>query len=161
VVPSPTNRLAYLGLRLGRLAARADALTLETLAGELLAEAVGGSNADGWRFRAAQLRWYAERIEAAQETLETQFTEPHTLRGLARRVGMSPFHFGRVFRELAGAPPHRYLMDVRLRHAAGELRAGARVTDACYAAGFGNLSHFVRLFHRRFRMPPSLYRHSS
>jgi len=70
---------------------------------------------------------------------------------------MSPFHFARLFRETTGTPPHRYLVSVRLREAARRLRQGARVTDACFDVGFGNLSHFVRAFRRTFGVSPSRY----
>ena len=158
VVASPTNRLAYLGLRLSRFAApSADSLALETLAAELLAETASPEDRSH-RFRVPQLRWYAERIEAARATLDCAFAEPHTLGALARRAGMSPFHFARVFRELVGVPPHRYLVNVRLQRAAERLRAGAGVTETALDCGIGNLSHFIRLFRRAYGVPPSRFR---
>ena len=158
VVASPTNRLAYLGLRLSRLAAPGtDSLTLETLAAELLAE-TGAPEDHRHRFRVPQLRWYAERMEAARAVLDSAFAEPHTLGSLAQRAGMSPFHFARVFRELVGVPPHRYLMNVRLQRAAQRLRVGAGVTETSLDCGIGNLSHFIRLFRRAYGVLPSRYR---
>jgi AraC-like DNA-binding protein len=157
VVTSPTNRLAYLGLRLSRLAAcGSDSLALETLAAELLAEAASPEDR-GHRFRVPQLRWYAERIETARAVLESSPAEPHTLGPLARHAGISPFHFARVFRELVGVPPHRYLMNVRLKRAAERLRAGASVTETALDCGIPNLSHFIRLFRRAYGVPPSRY----
>lgn len=158
VVASPTNRLAYLGVRLSRLATPGtDPLALETLAVDLLAETASLDHGSH-RFRAPQLRWYAERIEAARTALDSSFGEPHTLGSLARQAGMSAFHFARVFRELVGVPPHRYLMNVRLRHAAERLRAGGNVTETALDCGIPNLSHFIRLFRRAYGVPPSRYR---
>jgi len=158
VVASPTNRLAYLGLCLSRLATPgADPMALETLAADLLAE-TASPDGDGHRFRASQLRWYAERIEATRSGLDASFAEPHTLSALARQAGMSAFHFARVFRELVGVPPHRYLMNARLRHAAERLRAGASVTETALDCGIPNLSHFIRLFRRAYGVSPSRYR---
>ena len=68
---------------------------------------------------------------------------------------MSPFQFARVFRELVGIPPHQYLVRRRLARARELLQADMTVTDACYAAGFNNLSHFVRSFRRAFGVSPS------
>jgi AraC family transcriptional regulator len=68
---------------------------------------------------------------------------------------MSLFQFARVFAELEDRPPHRFLVDVRLAHAAARLRDGAGVTDTCFAVGFGSLSHFVTTFRRRYGMRPS------
>src|SRR5438093_231155 len=68
-------------------------------------------------FPQAQLAWYAERIEAAREQLTKRFADQHLLLTLARSVGMSPFQFARIFRELTGFAPHQYLLKVRYREA--------------------------------------------
>jgi AraC-like DNA-binding protein len=106
-------------------------------------------------FSGAQLGWYAERIEATREALTRRFADQHLLLPLARGVGMSPFHFARIFRELTGFAPHQYLLKVRYREALRMLRDGATVTEACFASGFSNLSHFTRGFRKRFGRRPS------
>jgi AraC family transcriptional regulator len=106
-------------------------------------------------YRARQLQWYAERVEAARITLEREFAEPQALGSLARRVGMSTFQFARIFRELVGTPPHRYLLRIRLNQARELLRSGLSVTRACYDCGFMNLSHFTRSFQGHFGYLPS------
>ena len=68
---------------------------------------------------------------------------------------MSPFRFARVFRDLTGIPPHKYLVRARLMRARALLRTGTSVTNACYAVGFNNLSHFIRSFRRTFGDAPS------
>jgi AraC-like DNA-binding protein len=158
VVLPLTNRLAFLRLALVD-AAGAGALAADTYGSELLAAVLGAETAGPPRlFRPGQLAWYAARVRAARERLEAEYAEPHSLASLARGAGMSPFHFARVFRELAGLPPHRCLLRVRLRRAAERLRQGARVTDACYDCGFSNLSHFSRSFRLAFGVVPSRYR---
>jgi len=112
---------------------------------------------DGQPASAGQLQWYAQRVERTRELLESAFSQSHSLGSLSREAGMSPFHFARVFRQLTGAPPHRYLLRVRLAQAAQRLRQGASVTDTCYACGFNNLSHFIRLFRRSYGVSPSQF----
>lgn len=156
-VARSSNRLSYLYIRLARmLARRAEAVALETLAGEILTSSFHGRDTgDARRHSPAQLAWYAERVEFARQLLEEHPEAQHSLDQLASRVHMSPFHFARVFRALAGQPPHRYLLDIRLSRSAALLRSGISVTEACYQSGFNNLSHFSRCFRRRFGVPPS------
>jgi AraC family transcriptional regulator len=106
-------------------------------------------------YREHKLAWYAERIHAARELLDARFDRDHTISALARSSGMSMFHFARVFSELVGRPPHRYLADARLAAARAMLEQGRGVTETCFACGFNDLSHFSRSFARRFGVPPS------
>jgi AraC family transcriptional regulator len=153
------NRLAYLQLRLAKLLqvnSAPDDLALDELAAELVIEAHAPVDEfPRGRYTGSQLAWYTERIEAVRQILNQRSTLPHSLASLARIVHMSPFHFARVFRSLVGKPPHRYLLEVRLKRAAELLRGGLTVTDACYDSGFNNLSYFTRRFRRRFGKPPS------
>jgi AraC-like DNA-binding protein len=106
-------------------------------------------------FREHKFAWYAERINAARERLDAEFDKDHTVSALARSVGMSAFHFTRVFTALVGRPPHRYLTERRLTAARTMLQEGRGVTETCFACGFNNLSHFSRSFARRFGTAPS------
>jgi len=152
---SPANRLAFLKLRLSKLLEDEYPLALEDWAGELISAIRPDRPGAHPLYSDRQLRWYAERVEAVRELFETRFAEPHSLTSLARSVGMSPFQFARVFAELAGAPPHQYLLRIRLDQAARMIREGKSVTETCFDVGFANLSHFTRSFQRRFGFRPS------
>ena len=102
-------------------------------------------------FSERKFDWYAERVHFAREQLDREFASEFTVSELARSVGMSMFHFTRVFTELTGMPPHRYLLATRLKAARAMLRDGRSVTETCFACGFSNLSHFSRSFARRLR----------
>lgn len=151
-----TNRLAYLHRAL-RTCAPADRVRTESLGAALL-WALSIARARQPLFRPDRLSWYASRVERAKAMIEARYAEPLSLSAIARESGMSVFHFARIFAELEGRPPHRFLSDVRLTHAAARLREGASVTDTCFAVGFGSLSHFVTTFRRRYGMTPSRLR---
>jgi AraC family transcriptional regulator len=157
-VVSLTNRRAYLRDRLVRHTADGTTpLAVESIAGELLVSTLRGVS--GRRlFRSNQLRWYATRVDATRERLDAEYASSFTLSTLAKDAGMSAYHFARVFSELAGLPPHRYLVQRRLDAAAGRLTEGSSVTDACFAVGFNSLSHFDRSFRKAFGVSPSHYR---
>ncbi|MGY4282724.1 AraC-like DNA-binding protein [Bradyrhizobium sp. LM2.7] len=80
----------------------------------------------------------------------------------AQRAGLSPFHFLRLFSAVLGVTPHQYLVRSRLRHAARLLADdGIAVTDIAYDVGFGDLSNFVRTFHRAAGVSPTKFRQAS
>ena len=153
----PTSRLRFLRYRLDRVLDDADALALELWAADLLAAIATRARADS-KLSHDRFRHQASAVESVRRRLTAEFAEPHSLSSLASAAGMSPFHFTRVFHELIGAPPHRFLRDLRLDRALQMLRDGEPVTTTCYAVGFGNLSHFIRSFRRRFGVPPSSVR---
>jgi len=158
-----TNRLAYLRHRLLAAACGPEAATaVPAVAGEILT-ALGDAGQDGNTqapLSEGHISRYARRVDAARALYAARHAEPLSLEETALAVGMSPFHFSRVFRALVGVPPHRYLRTVRLSQAAARLRAGAGVTDTCQAVGFNNLSHFIRTFHAAYGVPPSRVRQS-
>ena len=154
VLPT-TNRLSFLQLRLRSLLSNAAEMSLDALACELV-DAAANTEHDRHRlYRSELLRWYAERVGAARELMDCDPTADHSLWHLSSQVGMSVFLFARVFRELVGMPPHRYLVHRRLCRARDFLRSGMPVTDVCYASGFNNLSHFIKSFRTHFGVSPS------
>jgi AraC-like DNA-binding protein len=85
--------------------------------------------------------------------------EPIDLESAAREAGLSPFHFLRLFSSVLGVTPHQYLVRSRLRHAARLLADDARsITDIAFGVGFGDLSNFVRTFHRAAGVSPRAFR---
>jgi AraC-like DNA-binding protein len=84
------------------------------------------------------------------------------LEDVAAQADISPFHFLRLFSSVLGVTPHQYLVRSRLRHAARLLADDGRpVTDIAYDVGFGDLSNFVRTFHRAAGVSPRKFREAS
>jgi AraC-like DNA-binding protein len=80
----------------------------------------------------------------------------------ATEIGLSSFHFLRLFAEVLGVTPHQYLVRSRLRHAARLLAEGTRsITDVALDVGFGDLSNFVRTFHRAAGFSPRSFRQAA
>jgi len=153
-----TNRTAYLKWRLQRaLELKREPALFEEIGADLL-DSAGRLAPDAKLFGERSLAWYAERIEHARTLLAASFREGHSLGSLSRAVGMSPFHFARLFRSLVGVPPGRYLLVTRLDHAYRLLQENRQVTDVCFDCGFRNLSYFVRAFRKRYGLPPSTVR---
>lgn len=151
-VLSASNRLRYLQWGLRRAVEAGSPMLAEYCATEIFQPMDGGGAA---LFSERKFDWYAQRVHHVRDRLDREFAEPLSVSDLARSVGMSMFHFTRVFAELTGLPPHRYLLRARLKAAHAMLREGRSVTETCYACGFNNLSHFSRSFARRYGGAPS------
>jgi AraC-like DNA-binding protein len=88
--------------------------------------------------------------------LEAEYTSA-SIAQIARRAGMSQFHFIRVFAATFGVTPHRYRMGVRLERARHLLAGGEPVTQVCMELGFSSLGSFSSLFTRSLGEAPSRY----
>lgn len=152
-----TSRERFLQHRL-QSCERGDEVRLDLLAGALfesVATVEGVRVPDTSRVLRGTQADLIRRIERATDLVEMEFTRTLSLDDLARAANLSPFHFARVFRELTGLPPHRYLMAVRLHRAARMIDEGATVSLACSESGFGSLSHFINAFRKRYGIAPS------
>jgi AraC-like DNA-binding protein len=103
-----------------------------------------------------------QRVTAVVRHLEENFAEPCELMQLAGLAGLSPYHFLRVFRATTGLTPHQHLLRLRLRAAASVLaRTAVPVTEVALAAGFDDLSNFIRTFRAEYGLSPARYRAAS
>ena len=101
----------------------------------------------------------AEMVEATRLTLAAHPGEAWSLVALAQRVHSSPWHLARTFRELAGAPLHRYQLRVRMAAALDEVLDSRRdLTTIGFALGFSSHSHFTACFRSSFGVTPSALR---
>jgi AraC family transcriptional regulator len=100
-------------------------------------------------------------VEAALR-IDAGSHEPIDLESTAKDAGLSPFHFLRLFARVLGVTPHQYVVRSRLRRAARLLAEDARpITDVAFDAGFGDLSNFVRTFHRAAGVSPRGFRRAA
>ena len=78
---------------------------------------------------------------------------------LAKRAGMSPYHFHRVFKTVSGVTPGAYARNARAKRVRDELgRPEQSVTAAIYGAGFNSNSRFYEASDEMLGMKPSDYR---
>lgn len=97
-------------------------------------------------------------VEAAK-LLQADFQKPVTLASVAQTLFVSPQYLSRVFKETMGVGFQDYLTCLRMEHAAMLLAQTEKpVTQVCFEAGFGNLSHFIRQFHSVYGHSPSAWR---
>ena len=85
-------------------------------------------------------------------------TETPTLALLARRAGLSAYHFHRVFKSVTGLSPRAYVLARRAQRLSGELRRGGTVTQAILDAGYNSGGHFYATSKQLLGMTPRSYR---
>jgi AraC family transcriptional regulator of adaptative response/methylated-DNA-[protein]-cysteine methyltransferase len=86
------------------------------------------------------------RIEAAIHYLEENFQAQPTLAEIASHVGLSEFHFQRLFSRWAGTSPKRFLQYLTIQHAKKLLAESQSILDATYEAGLSSPSRLHDLF---------------
>ena len=152
----PLRALAPLAAR-GRLA-MGNQEALEEVALEL-AGAVMQLAGRAQRGRAATTAQHDARISRVLRELGACISEPHTIEGLARVAGLSPYHFLRTFKRVTGVTPHQWLLRARLREAAQRLATSREpVTGIALDVGFDDLSNFIRSFRTELGVSPRGYR---
>jgi len=80
------------------------------------------------------------RVESALAFLQEHRTGQPTLEEVAERVGLSPFHFQRVFGRWVGISPKRFLQYLTVEHARACLAETRSVLDATFDAGLSSPS---------------------
>ena len=90
--------------------------------------------------------------------MEEHIGENFTLEELARTVGVSRFHFARLFRMSTGKSPMVYALHLRIEHAKSMLlRGDRRACEIAMTLGFFDQSHFSRTFRRMTGVSPGEY----
>lgn len=77
----------------------------------------------------------AARIEKAIRYLESRACEQPSLTDAASAVGLSDYHFHRLFRRWAGVSPKRFLQFITAEHARRLLDGSRSVMEAAWASG--------------------------
>ena len=88
----------------------------------------------------------AERVERAIRFLDTHYREQPSLDEVAGAVGLSPYHFQRVFKRWAGVTPKRFLQFLTVEHAKAALAEGRSTLEASWDAGLSGPGRLHDLF---------------
>ena len=99
----------------------------------------------------------AALIAAACRTIDTA-EEPPALADLAAAAGLSPHHFHRTFKRIAGVTPRAYAAARRQERVQESLEVGTGVAESLYGAGFNSSGRFYEAVPDMLGMTPTAYR---
>ena len=99
-----------------------------------------------------------ERIDQALRYLEENVTEQPGLAEIADHVGLSPYHFQRLFKRWAGISPKRFLQFLTVEYAKACLAQSQSVLDTSFDAGLSGPSRLHDLFVACEAMTPGEYK---
>ncbi len=105
----------------------------------------------------SQAQETAAKVAAAAKLIDEAETPP-TLDQVADAVGLSPFHFHRVFKAATGLTPRQYADAKRGAKVRRALASPSTVTQAIYDAGFNANSRFYAQSAALLGMTPSAYK---
>ncbi|MFC3749552.1 helix-turn-helix domain-containing protein [Paenibacillus sp. GCM10012306] len=101
-----------------------------------------------------------QRPTSIVEVVEKNLLNPVSLQDLAYLSGRSLSTFKREFRKIYNEPAIQWIRNRRLEKAKELLtHSGISITEVCYATGFENVSHFSKVWKKKYGIPPSAMRH--
>ncbi len=99
-------------------------------------------------------------VERVITSARERLCEPISLRDMSRVAYISTFHFNRVFHQVTGLPPAKFISAMRLDEAKRLLlNTHMSITDICFEVGYNSLSTFTRLFTQRVGLGPREFRY--
>lgn len=98
-------------------------------------------------------------VERAVLAMRDRLEEDLTLKDLASKAFISPYHFNRIFKQLVGIPPCQFLGALRLQEAKRLLLSThLSITDICFQVGYSSLGTFTRRFTSLVGLSPRQFR---
>lgn len=99
-------------------------------------------------------------VERVITTARERLCEPISLRDMSRVAYLSEFHFNRVFHQITGLPPNKFISAMRLDEAKRLLlNTNLSITDICFEVGYNSLSTFTRRFTQQVGLGPREFRY--
>jgi AraC family transcriptional regulator len=99
-------------------------------------------------------------VERVITTARERLCEPISLQDMSRVAYLSAFHFNRVFHQITGLPPNKFISAMRLDEAKRLLlNTNLSITDICFEVGYNSLSTFTRRFTERVGLGPREFRY--
>jgi AraC family transcriptional regulator len=109
--------------------------------------------------REGTAQFYERAIKRVISAMRDNLSEPLNLENLAKIAIISPYHFHRVFAEITGITPHRFLAALRIEKAKQLLATSTLgIMDVCFEVGYHSLGTFTATFTGSVGISPNRFR---
>lgn len=130
----------------------ASPLAIEGLTIEIMAQAARNSVSAVER---REPRW----LKRVVELLHSSFSENLTLEDIGLQVGVHPVYLATVFRQKFNCTIGEYTRRLKIEYACQQISNGELpLVEIALSAGFGDQSHFSKVFKRQIGMTPNEYK---
>ncbi|OKH39352.1 AraC family transcriptional regulator [[Phormidium ambiguum] IAM M-71] len=101
------------------------------------------------------------QLKQAIDYIQSHLTQEISLDAIANYLGISRYHFCRLFKQSTGLSPHQYVIQQRVERAKQLLRRGKlSIAETAIACGFNHQSHLHRHFKRLTGTTPGSFLNS-
>lgn len=98
-------------------------------------------------------------VKRATDLMRSRLGEKVSLTEVSRSCGLSMGHFSRLFKRTTGLSTYQWLVEQRIEKAKELLtRTDMPLCDVAFTCGFADQAHFTRVFARKVRTTPLVWR---
>jgi len=100
-------------------------------------------------------------ILQAKNFIDEHITENLSLDEISLNIGISKYHFIRVFKQAFGVSPYQYQKRIRLDRAKLDITQGISILETAIKYGFSDVPTFSKAFKQQFNLTPGVIRISN
>jgi AraC-like DNA-binding protein len=97
----------------------------------------------------------------AKNFIDEHITENLSLDEISLNIGISKYHFIRVFKQAFGVSPYQYQKRIRLDRAKLDITQGISILETAIKYGFSDVPTFSKAFKQQFNLTPGAIRISN
>lgn len=105
---------------------------------------------------------YTQLINKAEDYIERNLESTITLPELSHALGISKYHFHRIFKEFSSETLHHFITRIKMERSAMYLvvNTSISITEIAHKYGYADTSSYIRAFRKHYGISPLRFRNS-